>query len=1089
MPTVATASVERPGLAAAIDWDRVAAAALTLDEVMRARDADPEALVGEPERVDARWQHWASRAGGPRPHLLAQRLAWQGWDELRARAALAGLTHAPSTADTSWLEDARALSEQAALAGSDAHGIGDWGTAVDGERPFGHLVNPLAFCLDAALPSSSPYHSWGPPAQARARRHLRDRLLFALEPTLTELFHTQRAESALFPLGPTTPTRQYEAFILGHLGDGLATLFTSYPALARLLAVILRQTATAIDEIAQLAAEDADALAHLLGHPQPPGSVLDIRLGVGDTHYDGRSVAKVEWSSGLTAYFKPRDMGVEEAWSAFCAWMSAHGGPDLVAHRVLVRDGYGWAEAVPALETDSDGVRRFYRRAGAMLAVLNALGATDCHSDNVIASGDMPVLIDCETVLTPSVDSEDLTAHDTSSLARAFAAARRWVTDTAFLPSAYFDPSGALVESGTLVYESDRVERVPGWVDVNTDFMRKEMIERSVPSPRSAPRVDGTPRTVAAHEDVVAAGFRDAYEWLMRSRAALTDPDGPLSPFRGAVVRCILRATSTYAYLTRKSLAPSALANGIDRSLEFEPLWQGLLVDGTPPVSAAIVEHERRSLSRLDVPEFDVRAEDLVPRSVWGTVGAPIVTSSAWRRMLDRIDFLSERDLQDQLAILHASFRAREATTAAHSVHPDELREASALVSHATLIATADRLARALVDSAHVGSDGSRTWSGLVFNRERRSWGSALVDDALYDGSAGIGLALAALFAATGNDEWAAASRSALAPIMWHARTPSLQGVVVARGIGVGFGASSMAFGLASAGAMLGDDELIAGSADVASLISEAMIDRDAELDLLGGSAGAIIGLLAVHEAAPADLWLDRASHAGEHLLAHATIDDRGMRWKAGGRALCGAAHGNAGFALALGRLAVATGDERFARACEEAIRWESEHFVADLGEAGNWPDRRSDPPGDMRSWCHGAPGIALSRAGLPPEMRGETALLDLRRAVTSSRGRGLRGALDQMCCGMAGRMDVELTAAPLVGDTDGPARALRLASAMIEAADAAGGFRLVGSLPVHAPLPGLFQGNAAIVHALARLARPDAVPSVLAWQSRATGA
>src|SRR5262249_50307580 len=82
--------------------------------------------------------------------------------------------------------------------------------------------------------------------------------------------------------------------------------------------------------------------------------------------------------------------------------------------------------------------------------------------------------------------------------------------------------------------------------------------------------------------------------------------------------------------------------------------------------------------------------------------------------------------------------------------------------------------------------------------------------------------------------------------------------------------------------------------------------------DLLMGSAGAIIGLLALDDPRLAD----RAVAAGEELLERATVTGHGWSWALPGQRhphhLCGLAHGAAGIALALLELHSATGDERF---------------------------------------------------------------------------------------------------------------------------------------------------------------------------------
>ena len=53
---------------------------------------------------------------------------------------------------------------------------------------------------------------------------------------------------------------------------------------------------------------------------------------------------------------------------------------------------------------------RFYTNAGRTMAVLHLLGCTDCHYENLIASGDQLILIDTETLLEG--DPRDLISDD-----------------------------------------------------------------------------------------------------------------------------------------------------------------------------------------------------------------------------------------------------------------------------------------------------------------------------------------------------------------------------------------------------------------------------------------------------------------------------------------------------------------------------------------------------------------------------------------------------------------------------------------------------------------------------------------------------
>ena len=68
--------------------------------------------------------------------------------------------------------------------------------------------------------------------------------------------------------------------------------------------------------------------------------------------------------------------------------------------KVLDRSTHGWVEFVEHLPCrDRDEARRYYERAGMLLSLFYVLEGTDCHHQNIIASGEYPVLIDAETLM------------------------------------------------------------------------------------------------------------------------------------------------------------------------------------------------------------------------------------------------------------------------------------------------------------------------------------------------------------------------------------------------------------------------------------------------------------------------------------------------------------------------------------------------------------------------------------------------------------------------------------------------------------------------------------------------------------------
>jgi lantibiotic modifying enzyme len=63
---------------------------------------------------------------------------------------------------------------------------------------------------------------------------------------------------------------------------------------------------------------------------------------------------------------------------------------------------HGWMEYVEHLPIEDElAAQRYYQRTGMVLCLLYLLQGNDCHQENLIASGEHPVLVDLETLLHP----------------------------------------------------------------------------------------------------------------------------------------------------------------------------------------------------------------------------------------------------------------------------------------------------------------------------------------------------------------------------------------------------------------------------------------------------------------------------------------------------------------------------------------------------------------------------------------------------------------------------------------------------------------------------------------------------------------
>ena len=395
------------------------------------------------------------------------------------------------------------------------------------------------------------------------------------------------------------------------------------------------------------------------------------------------------------------------------------------------------------------------------------------------------------------------------------------------------------------------------------------------------------------------------------------------------------------------------------------------------------------------------------------------------------------------------------------------------------LVAVAGAMGRRL-SAAAVRWDGRCTWLGPERTADG-SPGRALrtLGPLLHDGIAGIALALAEIGAHADDGGLHTAADGA----MRHAL--DLAAALDPPSIGLHAGRAGIAVAGLRVGTLLDHPE---HAERAVALLRAVAPSGSEEPDLLAGVAGLCLGLLIAGRATGDAALLAGAVACGERLLEAADRSACGWSWTSPSappgrtRNLCGLSHGAAGIALALGELAVETGESVWREAASAAHDYERNWF--DSSEA-NWPDFR-DPAkrpssGFMVAWCHGAGGIVLERLHTAALLDDARARDDARAGVASLRSwiEGARGRpIDfSLCHGVAGNAEALATAGGRFGDARDVELAHRALSAGAQRYERAGipwpGGHRAGTTP------SLMLGDAGIALALLR-SRVPSIPSVL---------
>jgi type 2 lantibiotic biosynthesis protein LanM len=1037
------------------------ARASTLDERL---SGDFVPVPGGEADADMRWEAWRVLAAEGDPRRMARRLNFDHLQEARVRPLLGTVAARPGAAlppEFDLLADA--LAPQDSLQADAA--VDD----VLGRLPFAEVLGPFLRVAQRRLDQrlDGQLAATVPALRAGCARGLAERLCEQAGPTLAALFEAEHAQAA---------AGCYQRLLQHTTGADAAAFWHTHAAMARALAIVAHHWVAASAEMLLRWQADADALAQAFG-PRAAGVPVALQTGLGDPHRGGRGVARLHFASGLDLYYKPRALSLDRAYAGLLDQMRRDGVvDDLQVPALLARPGYGWVEGVAARPaSDREDVERYFERGGALLCLAHLLDITDCHSGNVIAAGDQPVLIDLETVCHQR--ARDLEEDHSDAERRARQTIAVSVLGCGLLPDARME--GALrVELGGLSPGLEAVQHTTQarWVDLGLDTMRREWSPLAVGDGAHQLVLDGSVVSVREQGPALRRGFTRMARHAMARREAWCAPGGPLAAFAACEARFVFRGTLVYSALLNRFTAPDLAQEGVDRSLLLEALARPLLDAETAPTVWPLLAAERAAMAQLDVPHFSTPVAEAVLHVDGGAPIAGYLQATGVARLRSRLLSFGEADLARELAFIDSALvRPLAAADAAVAPVP-----AAALppVDTAALRAAAMDIAERLETLAVWGDDGSATWMDASMDARDDSLAWRSLSPWLGDGVAGLALTLAAL------ERTGAGSRVRRLRLGAQRHLALGLAQIAAQPLGGLTGAPSVAYALARVAALTGDRSALALAGVVVETVPLDAIAADEIFDVAGGVAGTLLCLATVRDIAEAageqavaqGATLRIRACAARLAAASAQVPD-GLLPTVAGRVLTGLSHGQSGFALAIARLRDGDGAAELQPMARAALVFERDHRDA---AAGNWLDLRPDASTPCScAWCHGAPGIGLVRAVLRAREAADAELAEDLALAARSTCAEPDAALDHLCCGNMGLVACTQLLAESLDDPALMAGAHQRAARVLARAKTRGGYSTLLGAPAGQQTLGLFTGLAGVGYALLRLAEPR-LPSVL---------
>lgn len=428
-------------------------------------------------------------------------------------------------------------------------------------------------------------------------------------------------------------------------------VYLNYPELCRILDIKTKQSLEYIEKIINDTSRELKSIEEKINNSSSLGKIKTILLGEGDTHNNGKTVAKIIFENNKIIMYKPHSLKIDEKYSELIKWINnifKDKDKELYACKVHTIEDAGWSEYVQYKGCDkTEDIKSFYYKIGKLLCILHSLNGNDMHNENIIAYGNNPVLIDLETLIHPDIEDNN-TAE--SAMEIAYKYFKDSVINTHLLPSRVvnfnnnkFIEIGGLggLESQTAPFKSKVM------LGYGTDEVKITRRYLPVKPKNNNPECNGKKVDPKDYEEYIIEGFKSLYQWILENKSFyLNKLKDIFSDFK---IRILYRATNVYAQLLFSSFHPDLLTNYNDRYIYLHRL---AVNHSSPMHTDSVLKTEISNMMRGDIPYFSENIDDL------GN------TKSRFKKGLDKVEEkvinMSEESMYRQIKSIYASFMNEE---------------------------------------------------------------------------------------------------------------------------------------------------------------------------------------------------------------------------------------------------------------------------------------------------------------------------------------------------------------------------------------------------------------------------------------------
>lgn len=738
--------------------------------------------------------------------------------------------------------------------------------------------------------------------------------------------------------------------------ENVQYILEKYPHLAILIYRKIEHILQFSTEVLSHALNDWQEIQTVFMESSPKLFLENIDFMAGDSHNKGKTVCIFSFNTKKLVY-KPRSLEIDVKYQVITEYINKSRAdlPTIYAPKVIQKGTYGWSEFITYEEcNDNSQIHRFYTRLGMQLGILYVLNATDFHYENIIAHNEYPILVDLETLFHQDVKLE----KNETALEKADRLLQQSVMASGMLPNMIYQRHGKHKGIDLSAINARGKQEIPNGVtklrDIGTENMRYEKSQAYLEEGTNLPKLNSEFVDIKDYLEDILYGFKEVYNLVAQNKEQIIDFIHSCSDVE---VRTILKSTSIYSEHLAGLLHPELLKSPVESYVFLNRIN---LLRYKNPEQFPVIESEIEDLFNLDIPMFKVKigSKDLIGTS---HIYKDFFEESAKDQVISKINRMSEEDLVQQLQVINMAMLAVNASEFAEYRPLNTDANSIDMVPDEKFIIMAEEIGQYLMDSAIESKiTNDITWISTVLEGNNEiAWMIAPVGLDFYNGNSGIALFFATLYTSTKKEIYKEYTYKALKPILnnfeQYDDNPRWS-------LGLYSGVGGGIYTIYIIGKMFEDEELKNKVLQHLQAYRQ-MIVNDTIFDVVGGSAGAVLMLLDLYEKSSINDFLSVAIEAAEHLYENVHhINENEVGWISVNvnEPLTGYSHGNAGILAALAAIQSYHEHKDFDEVMRKGLNFERNYYSE---EEKNWhtPGRENS----ANAWCHGAPGILLSRLKL----------------------------------------------------------------------------------------------------------------------------